>query len=230
MNSSFFSLREQEIFDTLKKLRHCHFVIIGGYAVNAYALPRFSVDCYIVIKDSEELRSIEKILLRIGYHKKVHPENVPYSGHFARFEKKIENNFSVSIDILVGTVVDRLSGASFSAQWVFEHSSFHHLVGKTITEELEVRIIGIDALLVMKIVSCRATDIRDVFMMFLNAKSRDWIRTEILRRCDAWERFGKLIEKVNSPQFKDGLAGVYGYFDEKVFEKHRKALLSLRED
>ena len=47
-------LREKEIFETLKKMNNFKFVIIGGYAVNAYTLPRFSVDCDIVIKDKEE--------------------------------------------------------------------------------------------------------------------------------------------------------------------------------
>jgi len=48
-------LREKEIFKTLKKIRNLKFIVIGGYAVNAYTLPRFSVDCDIVIKDRDEL-------------------------------------------------------------------------------------------------------------------------------------------------------------------------------
>lgn len=44
-------IREKEVFDTLKKIRECRFVLIGGYAVNAYTLPRFSVDCDIVVED-----------------------------------------------------------------------------------------------------------------------------------------------------------------------------------
>jgi len=54
-------LREKEIFETLKKIRKNNFVVIGGYAVNAYTLPRFSADCDIVIKDHKELKKIEKI-------------------------------------------------------------------------------------------------------------------------------------------------------------------------
>ena len=48
-------LREKEIFEMLKKIKKRKFVVIGGYAVNAYTLPRFSVDCDIVIKDNDEL-------------------------------------------------------------------------------------------------------------------------------------------------------------------------------
>jgi hypothetical protein len=59
-------LREKEIFETLKKMSKFNFVIIGGYAVNAYTLPRFSVDCDSVVKDKEDLKKIEKALLNFG--------------------------------------------------------------------------------------------------------------------------------------------------------------------
>ncbi|MBU1201184.1 MAG: hypothetical protein KJ583_04005 [Nanoarchaeota archaeon] len=56
MIKDFLSLREEEIFKTLKELRNCDFAIIGGYAVNTYTLSRFSVDCDIVIKDETALK------------------------------------------------------------------------------------------------------------------------------------------------------------------------------
>ena len=62
-------LREKEIFETLKKIKNCKFALIGGYAVNAYTLPRFSVDCDIVVKDEEELKEIEEVLVNFGYVK-----------------------------------------------------------------------------------------------------------------------------------------------------------------
>ena len=48
-------LREKEIFETLKQLKKFKFIIIGGYSVNAYTLPMFSVDCDIVIRDKNKL-------------------------------------------------------------------------------------------------------------------------------------------------------------------------------
>ena len=99
--------------------------------------------------------------------------------------------------------------------------------GKTIAEELKLQIIDIDALLIMKIISCRTTDIRDVFMMLPNAEDKEWIISEIEKRYDFNNRIKIVADKVNSKQFKDGLSGVYGYFDEKVFEKHKKAIAEL---
>lgn len=229
MSTDLFSIRELEIFNTLKQLKNCDFVIIGGYAVNAYALPRFSVDCDIVVRDAEELHKIERTLLKMNY-KKENTSEVHYSEKFIRYEKKLENNFSVSMDILIENVVDRITGVIFEAKWIFQHSEKKQLKGKTISEELQLRIIDIDALLVMKIISCRATDIRDVFMMLPNAKNKDWIKSEISLRYNLKDRITKIVEKVTSKQFKDALSGVYGYFDSKVFEKHKKAIISLRDE
>ncbi len=230
MIKNLFSLREEEIFRTLKAMKDCDFVVIGGYAVNAYTLPRFSVDCDIVIRDENELKRIEKILLTIGYKKESSLQDAQYSGSFSRYEKKLDNDFKVSMDILIHNVTDRMTEATFSANWVFEKSRVMALKGKTIPEELMVRIIDIDALLVMKIISCRSTDIRDVFMMFPNAHDKEWIKIEVGLRYSFKDRITKIIEKVVSKQFKDGLSGVYGRFDRKVFEKHKKAIIALSEE
>ena len=229
MIKDLFSLREEEIFKTLRELKGCNFVVIGGYAVNAYALPRFSVDCDIVVKNEKELKNIEEILLKIGYKRENTHEEAQYSGRFSRYGKKLDNNFMVSMDILIKNVADRMTKTIFSADWVFENSKIRALKGKTINEELNMRIINIDALLAMKIVSCRPTDIRDIFMMLPNANSTEWIKSEVSLRYNFKDRLSKIAEKVTSKQFKDGLSGVYGYFDQKTFEKHRKAVLSLQD-
>lgn len=230
MINDLFSLREKEIFHAIAELKDCDFVIIGGYAVNAYALPRFSVDCDIVIKDEVELERIEKILLSQGYSKECSAADCSYSGSFFRFEKYLGDNIAVSIDVLIRAVTDRMTGAIFSADWVFENSKMRVLKGKTMVSEIKARIINIDALLVMKIVSCRPTDIRDVFMMLPNANDTKWIQAEIGLRYRFQDRIEKIIEKVSSPQFRDGLAGVYSSFDPKIFEKHRKAVVDFGSD
>lgn len=225
MTHDLFSRREEAIFQTLDAIKECEFVVIGGYAVNAYALPRFSVDCDIVIKNNTELKRIVKILETIDYTRVTSTDDVPYSGNFARYEKVLAQDFRVSIDILIGRVIDRQTNATFDAEWVFAHASKKLLKGKTIQQNMMLHIIDIDALLVMKIIAARATDIRDVFMMLPAASDKKWVRAEIALRCDANERIGVVAAKVNASQFKDGLAGVYGRVDAKLFEKHKKAIL-----
>lgn len=229
MPENMFQVREKEIFNTLRALKDYKLVLVGGYAVNSYTLPRFSVDCDIVVKDKGELDKIEKTLLEIGYTEQKVAHDA-YAGSFMRYEKKIAENFNVSIDILMNNVTDRQTGVVINADWIFENSKISVLRGKTISEKLNIRIIRIDALMVMKIIACRSTDIRDVFMMIPHAKNRTWIKSEISSRCDFTERMSQLIKKIESKQFKDGLSGVFGYLDQKVFDKHKKAVLLLQNE
>ena len=222
-------LREKQIFATLTGLGSREFVIIGGYAVNAYTLPRFSVDCDIVVKNEFEAKKIGAELSDMDYNKVSNNFGVPYDGNFDRFEKKIAEGFIVSMDVLIGGVLDRQTNTVFSSAWIFNNSSKKTLRGKTIAEKLESRIIDIDALFVMKMISCRSTDIRDLFMLAPALKNKKWIIQEVSKRYDLVSRHSKIKQKVESKQFRDGLQGVYGRIDNELFEKHKKALLSVND-
>ena len=221
-------LREKEIFETLKRIKKNKFVLIGGYAVNAYTLPRFSVDCDIVIKDRKELEKIEESLIELGYHKENNPsEEVPYGCKFERYEKELGENFKVSMDILIGEVLDRQTKAIFSADWVFDNSSLRNLQGKTISEQLKLRIVNSDSLFALKLVSCRQTDIRDIFLLINSVKDKKWVKKEVSERSDFKERLSKALSKINSKQFKDELQGVFGMVDDKTFERNKKMITEL---
>ena len=124
-------------------------------------------------------------------------------------------------------IVDRQTNAAFSADWIFSNSSFKILKGKTIIEKLKLIIINLDALIAMKLISCRSTDIRDIFMLILQAKNIKIIKKEVSERCNIDDRFMKLKTKITSHKFKDDLQGVYGYVDEKIFNKHKNAVLEM---
>ena len=127
-------LREKEIFETLRKIKEYKFAVIGGYAVNAYTLPRFSVDCDIVVEDESQVKNIEMNLKSIGYRKEQTDFiNLPYHEEFRRYEKEIAKNFRVSVDIMIKCVSDRTTHAIFTAEWIFKNSSLRLLKGKTIT-------------------------------------------------------------------------------------------------
>jgi len=222
-----FQLREKEIFETLKKLRNRKFVLIGGYAVNAYTMPRFSVDCDIVIHQ-EDFEAITQDLISIGYKESDEKSEVPYNGKFARFEKIIKENFKVSIDILIDEVMDRQTGAKFLVDWIFDNSSVKVLRGKTITEKIDIRIINPEAIFTMKIIACRGTDIRDIFLMIAYIKDKNFIKKEVSNRVDFKERLEKVIKEINSAQFKDGLQGVFGFVDNKLFERNKKEFDDLK--
>ncbi len=221
-------LREKEIFETLKKIKKANFVVIGRYAVNAYTLPRFSVDCDIVIKDRKELEEIGEALLELGYQKeKNYSDKVSYDGKFERYEKELEKNFRVSVDILIGEVLDRDTKAKFSADWVFDNSALKNLQGKTISEQLKLRIINANALFTMKLISCRQTDIRDIFLLINSVKDKKWIKKEVSERYNLKDKLSKALSKINSKQFKDELQGVFGMVDDKTFERNKKLISEL---
>jgi hypothetical protein len=226
MVENLFQIREKEIFEILNSLKNQKFVIIGGYAVNAYVLPRFSVDCDIVVH-REDISKITSILEKIGFAESQETSDLSYGGKFKRFEKQIKKDFGVSIDILIGEVMDRQTGSIFSADWIFENSQVRILRGKTITEKIEMRIVNPEALFATKLVSCRKTDIRDMFLLISEIKNKDWIKQEVSNRCSFVERFEKLKKEIISDQFKNGLQGVFGFIDQKVFEKHKQLILSL---
>jgi len=221
------SLREKEIFETLKKLEGTEFVVVGGYSVNSYALPRFSIDCDIVIKEKNYLKKIELVLFEIGYQKMTDGNPSPYKGSFSRYEKTLQNNFKVSIDILIEKVTDRQSGDSFSAEWIFQNSENKELRGKTIFDKINVLIIKPDALFIMKFASCRMTDIRDLFMIIDKVEGFQKLKKRIREKEYFSKNFEKIRKLVSSEQFKNNLEGVYGYFDQKIFEKHKKRILEL---
>ena len=166
-------------------------------------------------------------MLELGYQKVNNSNEIPYNGNFERYEKKIQHNFRVSMDILIEEVVDRQTNAKLSAEWIFDNSTIRSLKGKTISEELKIRIINSDALFVMKMLSCRLTDIRDLFLLISFIQDAIWIKKEVAARYNFKERLEKVIKEITSKQFKDGLQGVFGLIDNRVFEKNKKRIIDL---
>ena len=219
-------LRENEVFGALKKLAHFKFVLIGGYAVNAYTIPRFSVDCDIVTKDKGESAGIEKVLHELGYAR-TGTSKTSEPARFARCEKTLANSFKVSFDILIGAVIDRQTGASFPAGWIFRNSKVRLFKGKTIAEQLRVRVVRLDALFVMKMVRCRPTDIRDIFMMAPSITNKKWVKNEVSSRCNLCDRLRRVKDTVSSLEFRNGIQGVYGLIDNQMFDRSANAIDSL---
>ena len=79
----------------------------------------------------------------------------------------------------------------------------------------------------MKFISCRETDIRDLFMLMPKAKNLRWIKNEIIKRYNFFDRFKKIKDKIISKDFKDNLQGVYGKIDDATFENYKKTLLNI---
>lgn len=226
----FLEIREKEIFETIKRIKDFDFVIIGGYAINAYTLPRFSVDCDFVIMNRAEANKIKNVLVELGYHKEERKKvKTPYHGDFARYEKRLQDKFNVSVDLLISKVIDRQTSAFLTAEWIFNNSSLKILRGKTIQEEVKVRIPSPEALIIMKLLSCRVNDIRDIFMIINQVKDFEIIKKEISEKTDFNKQFNQLKDKILSKSFKDNLQGVFGSIPEKTFDRNKELVLKLGE-
>ena len=79
----------------------------------------------------------------------------------------------------------------------------------------------------MKLISCRQTDIRDIFLLINSVQDKEWVKSEIAARYNLSDRLSKALSKINSKQFKDELQGVFGMIDDKVFERNRYMILEL---
>src|SRR3989344_2581888 len=119
-----FAEREKFLFSILGQIfGKADFVVIGGYAINAYVLPRFSIDCDIVVQNKKDLAQIQKA----GFAERASGK-LPYSGEFLAMASKEPQ---ATFDILAGAVEDRLSGTIFPAEMIFKNSAKRAIFGKS---------------------------------------------------------------------------------------------------
>lgn len=154
--------KENEIFRVLRLLRDegFEFIVVGGYAVSSYK-HRFSVDADIVIA-SDSADVFEKFFQREDFKKTISKELLGlYLSKFVRYKKD-----EVSLDVLIGALASRQTGASFSFELLRKTSKLRKIIG--IENEVEVMVPAKEMLIAMKIHSARLTDFRDVAALSRN--------------------------------------------------------------
>lgn len=224
-----FAEREKFLFSVLKRISaKSNFVVIGGYAINAYVLPRFSIDCDIVVRNWKSSAQIQKLLEKIGFTERASGK-LPYSGGFVAMASK---DPPATFDILSEAVEDRLSGTIFPAEIIFRNSSKRTIFGKGSPMQLGCRVVDPELLFLMKACPARSTDIRDLFMLSAlkldTAKMRKMAK-QINAKIDA----EKILSKIGSKGFLNALQGVHGKLPaeqyERTLEKARKNIRHLKE-
>jgi len=205
--------REALILETLREMPK-GVVLIGGYAVNAYVPPRFSIDCDVVVLGG--IAEIRRILAKHGFEETERGE-VPH-GEYIRSMRKVEK---VSFDLLVGSVLDRESGVAFEGGLFKKYSRERVIVGRANPVRIEMRIADPELLFAMKFVSARRQDVRDVFM--LSGTDLNWalVKQIIEERCGdelIKERIELIKAKVTSKNYRDSLQGAYGRMPNNTFD------------
>lgn len=213
--------RERAVLGALAAIPKQHVVLVGGYAVNVYVPPRFSIDCDLVVLDG--LTKLEAALTKEGFAK-TEKGDVPY-GSYVRYEKKEEG---VSFDLLVSAVLDRDSGVAFEAKLFEEHSKKRTTVGRVNPIRIELRVADPELLFAMKFVAARRSDIRDLFM--LAGEALDWtVVGEILRhKCTPallGRRAAAIRASVEATQYRPSLQGAFGKIPDERYDRCKTRLL-----
>ncbi len=209
--------REEMVLRALKRLPKDNIVLIGGYAVNAYVPPRFSIDCDLVVLGSP--KNIESLLKRDGF-KKVDDSH----GGYVRYAVE---RYNVSFDLLTDLVVDRDTKIAFEGELFKKYSAQRTTVGRVVPTRITMRIADPELLFAMKFVSARKQDIRDLFM--LAGENLDWklVGALISNKCGGEltkERVESITTSVNSKHYRDSLQGPYGKIPDTRFDKCKKNL------
>jgi hypothetical protein len=218
--------RERVVLEVLRELPKEDVVLVGGYALNAYVPPRFSVDCDLVVLGRPG--PLEKVLRAHGFRKADEGE-VPY-GAYVRYFREEEK---VSFDLLINAVQDRATGTTFGEKLVRRRSAVRATVGRVSPMRIELRIADPELLFAMKFVPGRRQDIRDLFM--LAGEDLQWgVVKEILRdSCTPGviaDRARLVGKTVSAAGYRDSLQGPYGKIPDARFERCKRRLLEFVEE
>lgn len=212
--------REALIIQTLMELPK-DVVLIGGYAVNAYVLPRFSVDCDLVV--FQGIMNIKKILVKNGF-KQTEKGDVPH-GEYFRFVREKEK---VSFDLLLNSVFDRVTGIVFEGSLFKKHSKERVTVGRTNPVRIKIRTADAELLFAMKFVSDRRQDIRDIFMLSGTELNWNLIADIIKEKCSKKllkERVKMIKAEIANKSYRDSLHGAFGKIPDKTFDRCNSKLV-----
>ena len=219
-----FAEREKFLFSVLEQISgKADFVVIGGYAINAYVLPRFSIDCDIVVQNKKACAQIQKQLENSGFTQRASGK-LPYSGEFVAMAS---TEPAATFDILSGAVEDRLSGTIFPAEMIFKNSSKRTIFGKGSPIQTKCRVVDPELLFLMKACPARTTDIRDLFMLSALKIDTDKI-LKLAKEANAKLDAKKIRSKIDSKGFLNALQGVHGKLPAEQYEKTlRKAVQNI---
>jgi len=217
--------REKIVLEMLEKIPKQSVVLIGGYAVNAYVPPRFSIDCDLVVLDN--LAEVEAELKNNGFVKTESGDAL--YGNYVRYLRGKEK---VSFDLLVNSVSDRRTGLVFEKMLFEKYSKNRVMVGRATPARIEMKIADPELLFAMKFVSGRKQDIRDLFM--LAGEDLEWslVASLVSKKCKGdlvEKRIALIKQSIESESYRDSLHGPYGRIPDERFERCRKHLLELLE-
>ena len=188
--STSLTARETEIIRILRILTEeaDEFVLIGGYAVNAYGQHRFSVDCDLAT-NRDNTPTIDTALLREGYELWTGGPRPPLGVAIREYRKPLAGQ-PVSVNLLVNTVVSQTTRGTWAYKFIRENSVEAIVVGAT--DSTPSRVAERNLLVAMKLHSGRSQDLADIVAL---SERVDW---KMVARCGACGSKEQLLEQVDS--------------------------------
>jgi len=159
--------RSETLIDVLEALAQSEigFVLVGGYAISQYET-RFSTDLDLVIAP-DDYNELVSVLEKRGFERtadfEVPPEATIYNREIECFERTEGVVHPVGVDVLVNGLGCRQTGAEWSFDYLYTHSSPTTISGGTRTTM--ARAADGDVLVAAKLHSGRKTDLADVLAM-----------------------------------------------------------------
>ncbi|MDG6924000.1 MAG: hypothetical protein JRN67_12010 [Nitrososphaerota archaeon] len=214
MSSTTLTTREKEIIRILEAIypQQDRFTLIGGYAVNAYSsLPRYSVDCDLVVSKSD-FQEFSDIFAQNGFKDKSKIYLNELDGLETWKFKKFVNDEAVTIDLLLDGVKCRQTEATWTEKEVKSSASDRKVVG--VSGSVTSSVVSKELLLAMKLHSGRDADLRDATMLM---DSIDWTAVE------------KFSNRGNVRKVIDQLTNNLAKIKKSNFEQELKAYFSSKD-
>ena len=230
------NLREEEIFRMVKLISKKSenftkpkIILIGGYALRAYTpYSRYTRDCDFVIRkqDGWHLDEIKKWLQK-EINVEIFEKRDTYG--FARFINPFKigkKSAKIALDFMEGEVRGRTDKAVIllDEKFVNDCREIEILIG---TNKITVFVPSYEDYLILKIVSARQSDIRDIALLIWKKGVPSTLRKRILEILPHPEIFTEnirdvIIPMISNPRFLDSWRGT---FITKDFDEGGKELV-----
>jgi len=182
------------------------FVVLGGYAVNAFGQHRFSDDCDLAT-DRDNVPVIDATLLREGYTL-ARSEVRPPIGVTIREYRKSVGGEQASLELFVDTVVNTTTRGIWSYGFIRENSV--EAIVKGATDSTPARVARRNLLVAMKLHAGRDHDSGDVVML---SEGADWKTVAKCAACGSKEQLIAQIDyaigEITSPRFASELKSTF---------------------
>ena len=223
--SGYLTSRETEIIRILRVLGEATdgFVVVGGYAVNAFGEHRFSVDCELAT-NRDNVPVLDATLLGEGYELRRNEVRPPL-GVTVREYRKTVGGEPVSVELFVDTVVSTRTRGTWTYGFIQDNSAEAIIVGAT--DSTPARVAQRNLLVAMKLHAGRTEDFADVVML---SEKVDWKIVAKYAACGSKEQLVEQIEsaiiEISSAKFASDLKSAFAFRSDPSF-LIKRAILSL---